>query len=65
MTHLDHTRPDPSTSASTSTSPQQEHQPLPPTMAPRPLPADAFTDEETYRLTRLPVDHASTLVPDA
>lgn len=65
MTHLDHTRPDPSTSASTSTSPQQEHQPLPPTMAPRPLPAEAFTDEETYRLTRLPVDHASTLVPDA
>jgi choline monooxygenase len=31
----------------------------------RPLPADAFTREETYRLTRLPVDLASTLIPDA
>jgi choline monooxygenase len=31
----------------------------------RPLTADAFTREETYRATRLPVDHASTLIPDA
>jgi phenylpropionate dioxygenase-like ring-hydroxylating dioxygenase large terminal subunit len=31
----------------------------------RPLPADAFTREETYRLARLPVDFASTLIPDA
>jgi choline monooxygenase len=31
----------------------------------RPLPASAFTREETYRATRLPVDRASTLIPDA
>jgi len=31
----------------------------------RPLPADAFTREETYRATRLPVEYASTLIPDA
>jgi choline monooxygenase len=32
---------------------------------PRPLPVEAFTREETYRATRLPVDYASTLIPDA
>ena len=32
---------------------------------PRPVPAAAFTREETYRATRLPVDDASTLIPDA
>ncbi len=32
---------------------------------PRPLPAAAFTREETYQATRLPVDFASTLIPDA
>jgi choline monooxygenase len=32
---------------------------------PRPVPAAAFTREETYRATRLPVDLASTLIPDA
>lgn len=32
---------------------------------PRPLPSRAFTAEETYRATRLPVDYASTLIPDA
>jgi choline monooxygenase len=32
---------------------------------PRPVPSDAFTREETYRATRLPVDLASTLIPDA
>ena len=32
---------------------------------PRPLPPEAFTREETYRATRLPVDYASTLIPDA
>lgn len=31
----------------------------------RPLPAEAFTREETYRATRRPVDFASTLIPDA
>ena len=31
----------------------------------RPLPAAAFTDEATYRETRLPVDRAATLIPDA
>ena len=31
----------------------------------RPLPPEAFTREETYRETRLPVDLASTLIPDA
>jgi choline monooxygenase len=31
----------------------------------RPLPRDAFLDEETYRLTRLPVSLATTLIPDA
>src|SRR5262245_35855278 len=31
----------------------------------RPLPAEAFTDEATYRETRLPVDLAVTLIPDA
>jgi choline monooxygenase len=32
---------------------------------PRPVPAAAFTCEETYAATRLPVDQASTLIPDA
>ncbi|MGI8861808.1 MAG: aromatic ring-hydroxylating oxygenase subunit alpha [Gaiellaceae bacterium] len=32
---------------------------------PRPVPAAAFTREETYGATRLPVDQASTLIPDA
>src|SRR5438067_12985703 len=32
---------------------------------PRPVPAAAFTDESTYAATRLPVDEASTLIPDA
>jgi choline monooxygenase len=32
---------------------------------PRPVPAAAFAREETYRATRLPVDLASTLIPDA
>jgi choline monooxygenase len=31
----------------------------------RPLPAEAFTREETYAATRLPVDRATTLIPDA
>jgi choline monooxygenase len=31
----------------------------------RPLPADAFTREETYAATRLPVELATTLIPDA
>jgi len=31
----------------------------------RPIQPSAFTLEETYRATRLPVDRASTLVPDA
>jgi choline monooxygenase len=31
----------------------------------RPLPAEAFTREETYAATRLPVDLATTLIPDA
>ena len=31
----------------------------------RPLPADAFLLEDTYAKTRLPVDFASTLIPDA
>ncbi len=31
----------------------------------RPLAPDAFTREETYRATRLPVEYASTLIPDA
>jgi choline monooxygenase len=31
----------------------------------RPVPVAAFTREETYRATRLPVDLASTLIPDA
>jgi phenylpropionate dioxygenase-like ring-hydroxylating dioxygenase large terminal subunit len=31
----------------------------------RPLPADAFTREETYAGTRLPVELATTLIPDA
>ncbi len=31
----------------------------------RPLPPEAYTREETYRETRLPVDLASTLIPDA
>ena len=34
-------------------------------LVPRPVPADTFTREETYRRTRLPVDLASTLLPDA
>jgi choline monooxygenase len=32
---------------------------------PRPIPSDAYTREETYAATRLPVDQASTLIPDA
>jgi choline monooxygenase len=32
---------------------------------PRPVPGAAFTREETYAATRLPVDLASTLIPDA
>jgi choline monooxygenase len=32
---------------------------------PRPVAPNAFTREETYRATRLPVDFASTLIPDA
>jgi choline monooxygenase len=32
---------------------------------PRPVPADAFTDPQTYAATRLPVNEASTLIPDA
>jgi len=32
---------------------------------PRPIAPDRFTEEETYRATRLPVDLASTLIPDA
>ena len=32
---------------------------------PRPVPPQAFTREETYAATRLPVDLASTLIPDA
>src|SRR5919106_6408290 len=32
---------------------------------PRPIPPAAFTREETYGATRLPVDQASTLIPDA
>ena len=31
----------------------------------RPLPADAFAREETYEATRLPVELATTLIPDA
>jgi hypothetical protein len=31
----------------------------------RPLNADAYCREATYRATRLPVSHASTLIPDA
>src|ERR671911_615226 len=31
----------------------------------RPIPASAYTREVTYRATRLPVDRASTLIPDA
>ena len=31
----------------------------------RPLPPESFTCEETYRETRLPVELASTLIPDA
>ena len=30
-----------------------------------PLPAVDYTREETYKATRLPVDLASTLIPDA
>ena len=31
----------------------------------RPLPSEAFTSAETYSATRLPVEQASTLIPDA
>jgi choline monooxygenase len=31
----------------------------------RPIPAEAFTEPSTYAATRLPVDRASTLIPDA
>src|SRR4051794_4293060 len=37
----------------------------PPGNPPRPLPASAFTDAATYAATRLPVNAASTLIPDA
>jgi choline monooxygenase len=36
-----------------------------PTNPPRPVHPDAFTREETYAASRLPVDQASTLIPDA
>jgi choline monooxygenase len=32
---------------------------------PRPVAPERFAEEETYRATRLPVDYASTLIPDA
>jgi choline monooxygenase len=32
---------------------------------PRPVPVEAFTDPSTYAATRLPVNQASTLIPDA
>jgi choline monooxygenase len=32
---------------------------------PRPVPAEAFTEAATYAATRLPVDEATTLIPDA
>jgi choline monooxygenase len=35
------------------------------TNPPRPVPASAFTEESTYAATRLPVNAASTLIPDA
>ncbi len=31
----------------------------------RPLPRESFLDPETYARTRLPVDHATSLIPDA
>ena len=31
----------------------------------RPVPVEAFTDPATYAATRLPVNQASTLIPDA
>ncbi|MGI8866413.1 MAG: aromatic ring-hydroxylating oxygenase subunit alpha [Rubrobacteraceae bacterium] len=34
-------------------------------MVPRPVPPEDFTNEETYRHTRAPVDVAVTLIPDA
>ncbi len=34
-------------------------------LPPRPLPRDAFLDPATYAATRLPVDFASTIIPDA
>ncbi len=34
-------------------------------MVPRPVPPEDFTNEETYRHTRVPVDVAVTLIPDA
>jgi choline monooxygenase len=36
-----------------------------PANQPRPIPPAAFTREETYAATRLPVDQAWTLIPDA
>lgn len=39
--------------------------PAAPGNPPRPVPAAGFVREETYRATRLPVDYASTLIPDA
>ena len=32
---------------------------------PRPIPTEDYTREETYRHTRVPVDLAVTLIPDA
>jgi choline monooxygenase len=37
----------------------------PPGNPPRPISADAFTDPATYTATRLPIEEASTLIPDA
>ena len=31
----------------------------------RPLPREAFLQADTYAATRLPVDHATSLIPDA
>ena len=45
----------------TPTAPADPHATLPA----RPLPAARFTEQDTYRRTRLPVELASTLVPDA
>ena len=41
------------------------HAPTAESALPRPLPAEAFTREATYRQTRGPVGRATTLIPDA